>query len=781
MKTFTEQELQFFGNYKKNDPQYKNEVEKYKQAVPSRDFIKTLIQTAGKINEKGILKILKMSKPWQIEAVTRRLFVMCKADEIFQNSAGDYAVLDTSNTTVGSLESHAEGYAYIYPKGADPIYISPYDAKNYLHHDEVEVQITGVNGKRGQRQGKIIRLVKRTISTFIGRISIFEGNAIVIPENKKIAQQFYIPKSALKGAKNHDLVRAEIVIFEGKSEQFTAKVLERLGQKMNASIAILEAILEHHIPDEFSKETLQQISQIPDEVLEEDKKGRKDYRNIPLVTIDGITARDFDDAVYCEKLETGGFKLIVAIADVAHYVTLSSPLDEDALSRGTSVYFPDKVIPMLPEKLSNGLCSLNPDVDRLCMVCELEFSAKGERLSYDFFEGVMRSHARLTYDLVYELIQGNELLREDYADICPHIDHLYELFNVLRKVRDQRGSIDFDTKEAEFEFDHEGMIEKIIPRVRNDAHMIIEECMIAANIAAANFLDDHDIPTLYRVHPHPPEERLQKLKQFLKEFNIGIEGNNSPEPKDYAKALSQAVEKPEFNMIQLVMLRSLAQAVYQPGNEGHFGLALDYYAHFTSPIRRYPDLIVHRGIKYLIHKKQGDKSQYLYDDRAMAKLGIHLSDAERRADSAENDVTAWLKCQYMSQHVGEIFGGKISSITKFGMFIELDDVYIEGLIHISKLPGDFYHFDEVHHRLIGEKTGTQFRLNDHVVVRVTDANIETRFIDFELISSDKQPKVSKDDRKVFERPKKEITRKKKIKSDAVKKRRIKEQKPSKRK
>lgn len=749
MSKLTEEQQAYFLEYAKNDAKFKEEQEKYTLAIPSRTFIQEALNVAKKVTFDELAAIFNLTEEWQLEALSNRLYIMNKARQLHCNSREEFMPVGGDDTVIGLFEGSVEGHGYVTVKDQDTIYISPKDCKNVMHHDEVEVVITGVFRSKSMRQGRVVKIVKRHLREMIARISMYDGSALAVPENRKISQHFLILPEALKEAKNHDLVKIEVDQEALNKGSFIAKVTEVFGRKMTKDIAILQAIMEHQLPHEFSKATDELLKTIPDEVREEDKVGRKDYRHLPLVTIDGITARDFDDAVYTEKMEDGNFKLYVAIADVAHYVRTGNAIDADAIKRGTSVYFPDRVIPMLPEKLSNGLCSLNPDVDRLCMVCELIIAPNGEMLKFEFFEGVMRSHARLTYELVAELIAEDNPIQEDYAEIMPHILNLYHLYKILRKARDQRGSIDFETKETEIIYNDEGLIDKIEFVVRNEAHMIIEECMIAANIAAATFLESNELPALYRVHAKPPEERLNKLRRFLVEYNLGVEGGDAPEPKDFAKTLAMASELPVFDIIQTMMLRSMAQAVYQPENEGHFGLSLTHYAHFTSPIRRYPDLTVHRGIKYLINKGKEGAVKYPYTEKMMVSLGESLSEMERRADSAVADVVAWLKCEYMQQHIGKVLSGRVSGITKFGVFVELDDIYIEGLVHMSKLPGDYYHFDDIRYRLVGEATGTLIKLNDAVVVRVLDANPETKFIDFEMITLPKNAKLSKREREAM--------------------------------
>ncbi len=479
---------------------------------------------------------------------------------------------------------------------------------------------------------------------------------------------------------------------------------------------------------------------------EEAKAGRVDLRSLPLVTIDGEDARDFDDAVYCEKKRGGGWRLWVAIADVSYYVRPGTPLDAEARSRGTSVYFPSQVVPMLPEVLSNGLCSLNPQVDRLCMVCEMTISSKGRLTGYKFYEAVMSSHARLTYTKVWHMLQGDQELREHYAPLVKHIEELHNLYKVLESAREERGGISFESEEAKFIFNAERRIERIEQTQRNDAHKLIEECMILANISAARFVEKAQEPALFRIHDKPTTEAITSFRTVLAELGLELPGGNKPEPRDYAELLTSIADRPDAEMLQTMLLRSMKQAVYDPENRGHFGLALQSYAHFTSPIRRYPDLSLHRAIKYLLAKEQGHKGNstetggWHYSMEEMLQLGQHCSMTERRADEATREVSDWLKCDFMQDQVGNIFSGVIASVTGFGFFVRLNDLFIDGLVHVSSLDNDYYRFDQVGQRLIGESGGQTYRLGDRVEVRVEAVNMDERKIDFTLISSERAPR-----------------------------------------
>jgi ribonuclease R len=492
------------------------------------------------------------------------------------------------------------------------------------------------------------------------------------------------------------------------------------------------ALRDFELPHEWREEVLAQAEAFGDEIPSEEIEGRLDLRDMPLVTIDGEDARDFDDAVFVEKTNDAKWRLWVAIADVSSYVTPKSPLDKEAESRGTSVYFPSQVIPMLPEALSNGLCSLNPHVDRLCMVCEMVINQQGETESYQFHLAVMNSKKRLTYNKVAAMLMDkDESLRSEYQDILPVLETMYELYEVLAKAREQRGTIDFEMAETQFLFDENKKIQSIVPRDRNDAHRLIEEFMVAANVSAAKFLLKNKIPSLYRVHEPPSEEKLEGLRDFLGELGLMIGGGSDPQPVHYASLLSNAKKRPDGHLLQTVMLRSLKQAVYTPDNLGHFGLALEAYAHFTSPIRRYPDLLVHRAIRHLITGNK--RATWRYSDEEMLKLGEHCSMTSRRADEATRDVSDWLKCEFMQDRVGETYEGIISGVTGFGLFVELSDIYIEGLIHVTSLKNDYYQFDAVGHRLMGERSRKTYRLGDSVTVKVVRVDLDDKKIDLELI------------------------------------------------
>lgn len=723
--------LEYFAQYYENDAEYAAQKEQYGRAIPSRSFILELLQNHPNLDFDEVARIFKLRKNWELDALESRINAMIRQGSLYLDKADKLQIIDSSERFIGEVSGHAEGYGYLDLEGGGSFYIPPHEMKKVLHGDRIEVSVAGIDN-RGRRIAKVERILEHKLHEFIGRFYREKGINVVISENRKITTEFFVDDAKSLKAKNFDLVRVKIDSYPSDGVSPKAEVLEVFGEEMTIDIEIMQAILEHNIPHQFTQSCEAEVETIPSEVTPEEMKGRKDYRDLPLVTIDGITARDFDDAVYCEPLKNGHYKLYVAIADVAHYVKRDSAIDQDAYLRSTSVYFPNYVVPMLHPKLSNGICSLNPDVDRLTMVAELTINQEGDLVEYQFFEGVMRSHARLTYELVQKVIDGDEILRESYQTLVPHLDHLYALYKILRRAREARGTIDFDTVETLILYDNDGEIEKIVPDARFDAHKIIEECMITANIAAAKMIESSPLSALYRVHPKPDSKKLLALRDFLKEFGLGLAGASEPSPMDFAETLNAAKELPAFNMIQTVMLRSLSQAVYQPENEGHFGLALNHYAHFTSPIRRYPDLIIHRAIKMILQK--GDFNQF-YPEAHMVHMGEHTSMCERRADDATRDVMDWLKAKYLQRFIGDEFDGTITSITSFGIFVELDNIFIEGLVHISQMTDDYYIYDETKHRLIGERTRQQYRLSDKVRVKVLESNPETKHIDFELISA----------------------------------------------
>ena len=623
----------------------------------------------------------------------------------------------------GKVHGHADGFGFLLPDDGSPdIFLSSKEMHQVLHGDSVMVREIGID-RKGRKEGAIVEVLERAISLLVGRLHVEYGILFVAAENKRISQDILVPKEESMNAKEGQVVTVEIIQQPGKNSQPIGRIIEILGDYTAPGMEVEIALRKHDLPYQFPREVEILSAKFPSAMLKKDLVGRQEICHLPLVTIDGETARDFDDAVYCER-DGKGYKLYVAIADVSHYVHSNDAFDKAALVRGNSVYFPRRVIPMLPEVLSNGLCSLNPQEERLCMVCEININAKGDFTDYRFYEAVMYSHVRFTYTQVAAMLnnpKGKEA--RQHTKIMPHMQLLYKLYKVLLKAREKRGAIDFETIETQMIFNDRGKIEQILPVKRNEAHRIIEECMLIANVCASDFLQKHEQPTLYRIHEGPTPEKLDALRDFLKEFGLRLSGGDKPSAQDYVKTLQKSKDRPDAQLLQTVMLRSLSQAIYSPENTGHFGLAYESYTHFTSPIRRYPDLLVHRAIKAVLNETT-------YCPGNWHELGKHCSQTERRADEATRDVESWLKCFYMQDRIGECFGGVISGVTGFGLFIALDNIYVEGLVHISDLPSDYFHFNSVKHMLVGERSGRQYRLGDRMRVKIVRVDLEASKIDF---------------------------------------------------
>ncbi|PPD34774.1 MAG: ribonuclease R [Methylomonas sp.] len=721
------------------DPHALREAEKYENPIPSRELILQLITQAGKpLRRQQIAQQFGLETPDALEALRRRLRAMERDGQLVFNSRQKYSLGDGHNIIAGRVLGHPDGFGFLKPDdGSDDLFLSPREMKPLLHNDRVTARVTGLD-RKGRREGGIIDITERNTHQVVGRFYVEGRVAYVVPDNKKIIHEVLIPKEDIGHAKKGQIVVAEIIQQPTAHCQPIGRVTEVLGMHMAPGMEIEMAIRSHDLPNQWPDALLEEIKSLTPEVPEQAKAGREDIRHLPLVTIDGEDARDFDDAVYAQKT-TKGWKLLVAIADVSHYVHVNTALDAEAQNRSTSVYFPEKVIPMLPEILSNGLCSLNPNVDRFCMVCELLINQDGNVLRSRFFEAVMRSHARLTYTQVAQmLVEGNQKLAKKYATLMPHLESLYSLYKVMRYQRELRGAMDFDTQETRIVFGPERKIAEIVPLVRNDAHKLIEEFMITANSAAAKFLNRKKMPRLLRIHDGPGPEKLLALKTFLGELGLHLGGGAQPTPLDYMHLLESVRERKDAHLIQTLLLRSMSQAVYSPETKGHFGLALEAYAHFTSPIRRYPDLLVHRAIRHCLKDKKPAEFQYSHPD--MVILGEHCSANERRADDATRDVVSWLKCEYMMDKIGEEFDGIISAVTGFGFFVELQSIYVEGLVHIASLQNDYFAFDASRHQLHGERTGVRYRLGDLVKVRVVRVTLDDKKIDFELIQPGKSGK-----------------------------------------
>ena len=729
------------------DPHAEREAGNYANPIASRELILKVIHQDGAMTFEQLQAELKLKTEDEIEALRRRLGAMVRDGQLIRNRRDGYIPVDEADLVRGRVIAHADGFGFLVPdEGGEDVFLHGKQMRTLLHGDRAVVQISGVD-RRGRREGAVIEVLERANHRVVGRLTVENGIASVMPDNKRLTQTINVPMDALSTAVHGQIVIVEIVQQPTFRTPTIGKISDVIGEHMAPGMEIDIAIHSHNLPFLWPDAVKEQVAGMKAEVAETDKQDRVDLRSTPLVTIDGEDARDFDDAVYCEPTEKG-WKLLVAIADVSHYVERGLPLDEEAHTRGTSVYFPGRVIPMLPEILSNGLCSLNPHVDRLCMVCEIIFDAQGKMVRSKFFEGVMNSHARLTYTDVSAMLEhGDKPLRTQHAAVVPHLENLYQLFKVLETQRKQRHAIEFETTETKIMFSDDKKIDRIVPYERNEAHKLIEECMISANVAAAKFIEKNAIPGLFRVHEGPKEDKIDDVRDFV--LSLGLKFGKAvkahvnkgkaknpakPTAEDYAQLIASIKGRPDFHLIQTVLLRSLSQAVYTPDNKGHFGLSLESYAHFTSPIRRYPDLLVHRAIRHVL--RGGKVERYFYRHSDMVTLGEHSSACERRADEATRDAETALKCEYMKDKVGESFDGVISSVTSFGIFVELQDIYIEGLVHITSLPKDYYQFEPIQHRLIGERSGRVFRLGDQVEVKVMRVNFDERKIDFELADTD---------------------------------------------
>ncbi|MGB4948617.1 MAG: ribonuclease R [Candidatus Competibacter denitrificans] len=720
--------------WRRMDPFLNREQEKYGRPSPSREFILHYLEERGMPLTLGELCAeWGISDSWEVEALSRRLRAMERDGQLIRNRREGYGSVAKMNLVPGRVIGHPEGHGFLIPDaGGDNLFLSPRQMRKLLHGDRAVARVIGVD-YRGRREGAVVEVLERNTEIVVGRFCEERGAFFIVPDNKRINQDIMVPADGRGEARAGQIVIAELIEQPSSQSRPLGRIKEVLGEHMAPGMEVRIAIASHGIPIDWPDAVLEEVSHYGDTVPDDAKQGRWDLREIPLVTIDGITARDFDDAVYCEQ-RGANWRLLVAIADVSWYVRPGTALDQEARKRGNSVYFPDRAIPMLPEALSNGLCSLNPAVDRLCMVCEMAFNAEGRMIRSRFAEAVMRSQARLTYDTAAAIVADRDPhVRKEYATLVPHLDRLQTLYQVLKAAREQRGAMDFDTQETVIEYGADRKIERILPTERNDAHRLIEECMIAANVAAARFLQRNKIPGLYRIHEGPTEERLKKLRAFLGELGLGLSGGEKPTPRDYTRVLEGVKGRADAHLIQTVMLRSLAQATYSPANAGHFGLALEAYAHFTSPIRRYPDLQVHRAIRHILNG--GKAADFPYTQADLLGLGEHCSMTERRADEATRDAVEWLKCEFMLDKIGQVYDGVITGVTGFGLFVELSEVYVEGLIHVTALRNDYYQFDPVGQRLRGDRSGQIYRLGDSLRVRVVRVDLDERKIDFELIES----------------------------------------------
>lgn len=713
-------------NLREKDPFLKREKQRYEHPLPSREWIIELLEQKGVPSKIEVLARELSITEEEYEFFERRLKAMARDGQVLINRRGAVCAADKLDLVKCRVEAHKDGFGFAVPltptKDGDFV-LYERQMRGIMHGDIVTVRPAGID-RRGRREGTVLDIVERAQSKVVGRFYMDRGVAILEAEDKRLNQSIVLEPDSVAHFKpeSGQVIVGEIETYPEQNRPAVAKIIEVLGDYADSGMEIEIAVRKHHLPHQFSEACAKAAKKIPDHVRKSDLKGRVDLRDLPLVTIDGETARDFDDAVFAEKIGRN-YRLVVAIADVSHYVRPDDAIDTDAQERSTSVYFPRRVIPMLPENLSNGICSLNPDVERLCMVCDMVITYAGNIKEYRFYPAVMRSHARLTYNQVWDWI-SDDLDHPHKAQI----DTLYKLFKILQKKRFERGAVEFESVETQMLFDDNGKIEKIVPVVRNDAHKLIEECMLAANVCAAEFLIKNKHTALFRNHLGPTPEKLATLREQLGLLGLQLGGGDNPTPKDYAALAEQFKGRPDAELLQVMMLRSMQQAVYEPHCDGHFGLAYEAYAHFTSPIRRYPDLTVHRAIKAVLNQQTYTPS------KSWQALGVHTSFCERRADDASRDVENWLKTYYMRDKVGEIFEGKISGMTNFGLFVTLDGIHIDGLVHISDLGEDYFNFRPEIMAIEGERSGIRFNMGDKVSVRVARADLDTSKIDLTLIS-----------------------------------------------
>lgn len=719
--------------YRKKDPFASRESMHYENPIPSREFILQYLKEVKRpVTLKHLHDAFGIKAEDALVGLQRRLDAMIRDGQLMANRRGSYGLVTQMDLVAGRIQGHREGFgALIRDDGKADIFLAPREMRALFPGDRVLVR-PNIGSRRRRMEGSVVEILERNMTEIVGRYFEDGGLSFVEPNHRNLTQDILIEREGRGDAKPGDYVSVAIEHFPTRRRQAVGRITAIFGDHLTPGLEVDLAMRSYDIPFEWPAAVDKQIAKLPTAISSSEIKHREDFRDFPFVTIDGSDARDFDDAVYCEKTESGDWRLMVAIADVSSYVKPGSALDQEANARGNSVYFPSRVIPMLPEVLSNGLCSLKPNEDRLVMLCDMVIDNDGECIEYSFSEAVIHSHARLTYtEVASKLTQKKPIDKGSSAGYWGSVTNLYHLHKLLLQARRRQGTIEFETVETRIVFNEGGRIDRIEPYERNVAHRLIEEAMLIANVCAAECLEEAKLPFLYRIHAGPDESKLMALKKFLKPFGLRLSGGDEPHATDYARLLERIHKRKDASLLQTVLLRSLRQAVYATENLGHFGLAFPAYAHFTSPIRRYPDLLVHRALKHVLSQKAVKKFCYKKED--MDTIAEHCSVTERRADRATREATDWLKCHYMKDKLGEEYTGKIVDVTSFGVFIELDNVYVQGLVHITSLTNDYYQYDNANHLLRGKRSNQVYRLGDRLRVRLARVDLDARSIDFELL------------------------------------------------